>query len=180
MHVRRASWAAMIITLGASSAFAVSDGYYDPSRMLCTEYSNTTGAGAVPGCYDAIIEVADSSGHIYFGAGARQVDLDEQPAQTFDVWVDPGQGVKYTFTVSRSPAAITGPQLSPGTPAQPQQGVFVYFGADDNLENGEHDGSPLMHNGPSDGGGIAIDIRPETATAWVNAIQRLDVAHVIA
>ncbi|TMA36445.1 MAG: hypothetical protein E6J87_00675 [Deltaproteobacteria bacterium] len=170
----------MIITLGASSAFAVSDGYYDPSRMLCTEYSNTTGAGAVPGCYDAIIEVADSSGHIYFGAGARQVDLDEQPAQTFDVWVDPGQGVKYTFTVSRSPAAITGPQLSPGTPAQPQQGVFVYFGADDNLENGEHDGSPLMHNGPSDGGGIAIDIRPETATAWVNAIQRLDVAHVIA
>src|SRR5438093_4070189 len=134
MHVRRASWAAMIITLGASSAFAVSDGYYDPSRMLCTEYSNTTGAGAVPGCYDAIIEVADASGHIYFGAGARQVDLNAQPAQTFDVWVDPGLGVKYTFTVSRSSGGITPPTMTPSTPAQPQQGLYLSLGGDGNLE----------------------------------------------
>ena len=102
MNVRQTACAVLIL-LGAASASAVSDGYYDPSRMLCTEYSNTTGAGAVPGCYNAIIQVADASGHVYFGAGARQVDLDDQPAQTFDVWVDPGQGIKYTYTVSRSP-----------------------------------------------------------------------------
>src|SRR5262245_26239306 len=95
------------ISLGASIASAVSDGYYDPARMQCTEYSNTTGAGAVPGCYNAVIEVADASGHLYFGAGARQVDLDEQPAQTFDVFVDPGLGTKYTFTVSRTTGQIS-------------------------------------------------------------------------
>src|SRR2546422_1816426 len=89
MNVRHATLAAGIISLAASNASASSDGYYDPSRMLCTGYSDTTGAGAVPGCYDAIIEVADASGHVYYWAGARQVDLGAQPAQTFDVWVDP-------------------------------------------------------------------------------------------
>ena len=172
MNVRPATLAALIV-LGAASAQAASDGYYDPSRMLCTEYSDTTGAGAVRGCYNAIIEVADASGHVYFGAGARQVDLDDQPAQTFDVWVDPGLGLKYTYTVSRSPAGITFGTASPSTPGHPEQGVFVYFGADDNLENGEHDGSPLMHNGPSDGGGISIDIRPDAAAAWVSALQQM-------
>jgi hypothetical protein len=179
MNVRQATSAALIF-LGAASASAVSDGYYDPSRMLCTGYSETTGAGAVPGCYDAIVEVADRSGHIYFGAGARQVDLDAQPGQTFDVWVDPGQGIKYTFTVTRSPAAqILGPQMSPGTPAQPQQGVFVYVGADDNLDNGEHDGSPLLHNGPSDGGAITIEITPDKAAAWISALQSLNPAALL-
>lgn len=183
MYVRHAMLAAGIILLGASAS-AVSDGYYDPARMLCTGYSNTTGAGAVPGCYSVIIEIADASGHLYFGAGARQVDLGELPLQTFDVWVDPGLGMKYTFTVSRSSdgigGGIIGPRIEPGTPAQPQQGLYLYFGADDNLERGEHDGSPLMHNGPSDAGGISIDIRPETATAWLNALQSLDPATLLA
>src|SRR6185295_16036069 len=98
-----------------------------------------------------------------------------------DVWVDPGFGVKYTFTVTRTPAPmITGPSLSIGTPAQPQQGVYVYFGADDNLESGEHDGSPLMSDGPSDGGAISIDVDPATAQAWVAALQQQNVAHLLA
>jgi hypothetical protein len=168
-----------IIFLAASSASAVSDGYYDPSRMLCTEYSNTTGAGAVPGCYNVIAQMSDHSGHVYFGVGARQVDLDDEPLQTFDVWVDPGQGLKYTYTVSRSPAGITA-AASPSTPAHPEQGVFLYFGADDNLEFGEHDGSPLMHNGPSDAGGISIDITPEAAAAWIAALQSLNPATILA
>ena len=181
MHVRHAMLAAGIIGLGASSALATSDGYYDPSRMLCTPYSDTTGAGAVPGCYDAIIEIADASGHVYYGAGARQVDLGEQPGQTFDVWVDPGLGMKYTFTVSRTATTpIAGPTMSPSTPAHPEQGVFLYFGADDNLESGEHDGSPLAHNGPSDGGGISIDIRPDTAAAWISALQSLSPTTILA
>ena len=140
---------------------------------------NTTGAGAVPGCYNAVIEIADASGHLYFGAGARQVDLDAQPAQTFDVFVDPGLGVKYTFTVGRSPATITGPIMTPSTPAQPGQGLYLYFGADDNLESGEHDGSPLMHNGPSDGGGITVEIRPDVAAAWLSSLQTMNVAALL-
>jgi hypothetical protein len=187
MRVRQASFLGAIILLGAASASATSDGYYDPARMQCTGYSDTTGAGAVPGCYDAVIEIADASGHVYFGAGARQVDLDETPLQTFDVFIDPGLGQKYMFTVTRSndfsnPAAsaIAGPQILPSTPAHPEQGVYLYFGADDNLENGEHDGSPLMHNGPSDGGGITIEIRPETATAWISALQSVNPATILA
>ena len=179
MNVRQVTLVAGIVFLGAYGASAASDGYYDPSRMLCTEYSDTTGAGAVRGCYNAIITVADASGHVYFGAGARQVALDDEPLQTFDVWVDPGLGLKYTYTVSRSPAGITGATASPSTPGHPEQGVFVYFGADDNLEFGEHDGSPLMHNGPSDGGGISIDNRPDAALAWVNALQQLDPATLL-
>jgi hypothetical protein len=168
----------------AASASAVSDGYYDPARMQCTGYSNTTGAGAVPGCYQAVLEIADASGHLYYGAGVRQVDLDAQPAQTIDVFVDPGLGQKFMFTVNRPTdstptGSITGPQITPGTPAHPEQGVYLYFGADDNLENGEHDGSPLVHNGASDGGAITIEIRPDTASAWISALQAMNPATLL-
>ncbi len=180
MNVRQAVWLAGIILLSASGASAgVSDGYYDPERMGCDGYSLITGAGAVPGCYSVIFVIADGSDHVYYGAGVRQVDIDEQPAQTFDVWVDPGLGTKYTFTVSRSPAGISPPAMTPSTPAQPQQGLYVYFGADDNLNFGEHDGSPLMHNGPSDGGAISIEVRPDAALAWVAALQGLDIATLL-
>ena len=36
----------------------------------------------------------------------------------------------------------------------PTRGAQVYFGADDNLDAGEHDGASGMGNGPSDGGAI--------------------------
>ena len=131
-----------------------------------------------------IFEIADHSGHGYYGVGARQVDLGQLPLQTFDVWVDPGLGMKYTFTVTRAAdgagGGISGPRIEPGTPAQPQQGLYLYFAADDNLERGEHDGSPLMHNGPSDGGSISVEIKPETALAWVAALQGLDPATLLA
>ncbi|HLI53870.1 MAG TPA: hypothetical protein VKU88_06070 [Acidimicrobiales bacterium] len=53
-------------------------------------------------------------------------------------------------------------------------GVLVYFGMDDNTDNGEHDGlgpySNLINpnneeavNGPSDGGGIMVSITPQNA-----------------
>jgi hypothetical protein len=53
------------------------------------------------------------------------------------------------------------------------QGLLVYYGMDDNLDNGEHDGegpgtSPLTSgaiNGPSDGGGIMVAVTPQSATA---------------
>ena len=180
MTVMRSTLAALILFAASSATAGVSDGYYDPERMHCTGSSLITGAGEVPGCYSVIIELADGSGHGYFGAGSRQVDLDQQPAQTFDVWIDPGLGVRYTYTVSRSPAGITGPQMTPSTLAQPQQGLFVFFGADDNLAMGEHDGSPLMRNGPSDGGGVMVHIDPAAATAWLNALQALDPATLLA
>jgi hypothetical protein len=181
MNVRHATLVTGIFLLAVPSATAgVSDGYYDPELMGCTPSSLTTGAGVTPGCYSVVIAVGDGSGHRYFGAGARMVELHEQPLQTFDVWIDPGLGIKYTYTVTRSPGPrIVGPQMSPSTPAHPEQGVYVYFGADDNLESGEHDGSPLMSNGPSDGGAIMVKIDPAAAAAWVGSLQNLDVATLL-
>jgi hypothetical protein len=170
---------ALVLLVASAATAGVSDGYYDPELMGCTDYSLTTGAGVTPGCYQVVMAVGDGSGHRYFGAGSRQVDLDEQPLQTFDVWIDPGLGVRYTYTVSRSPAGITGPQMTPSTPAHPEQGVYVFFGADDNLSVGEHDGSPLMHNGPSDGGGVMVQLDPAVASAWLGALQDLDVAALL-
>ena len=53
------------------------------------------------------------------------------------------------------------------------QGLIVYFGMDDNADNGEHDGegpgtSPGTQgsiNGPSDGGALMVALTPQTATA---------------
>lgn len=52
------------------------------------------------------------------------------------------------------------------------QGLIVYFGMDDNVDNGEHDGegpftSPMTDgavDGPSDGGGLLVSFTPQTAT----------------
>lgn len=47
------------------------------------------------------------------------------------------------------------------------QGLLVYIGANDNLDNGEHDGFSGMNNtdgainGPSDGGGLLLSLTPQ-------------------
>ena len=45
----------------------------------------------------------------------------------------------------------------------------MYFGADDNLDQGEHDGASGIGNGPSDGGAIRFVIDPASLQAWVDA-----------
>ncbi|MGH9306229.1 MAG: hypothetical protein ACRD0I_05010 [Acidimicrobiales bacterium] len=56
-------------------------------------------------------------------------------------------------------------------------GGQVYFGGDDNLDSGEHDGvDGLYHtnqavNGPSDGGGLNLYWQPGAASGWAGAIQ---------
>jgi hypothetical protein len=54
------------------------------------------------------------------------------------------------------------------------QGLLVYVGADDNLDNGEHDGFTGNNNtagsinGPSDGGAITLSVTPQNATNTPN------------
>ena len=63
-----------------------------------------------------------------------------------------------------------------GSAAALAQGAKVYFGADDNLDTGEHDGvdgkNGTAHsaNGPSDGGAITVDWHPDQLAAWVAAL----------
>jgi len=55
------------------------------------------------------------------------------------------------------------------------QGLLVYFGMDDNIDNGEHDGvsgsnnTDGVINGPSDGGGITVSVTPQNATSTPSA-----------
>jgi hypothetical protein len=49
----------------------------------------------------------------------------------------------------------------------------TYFGADDNLDSGEHDSSNYINNGPSDGGAIALNLKPGVAT-WLNDVLTMD------
>ncbi|HLX87396.1 MAG TPA: hypothetical protein VKR22_02880 [Acidimicrobiales bacterium] len=63
------------------------------------------------------------------------------------------------------------PDTGSATDLQPiiTQGLIVYFGANDNLDNGEHDGVSGLNgtdgavNGPSDGGALQLSITPQSA-----------------
>ncbi|HEX5266701.1 MAG TPA: hypothetical protein VFW24_07995 [Acidimicrobiales bacterium] len=80
---------------------------------------------------------------------------------------------------AQSPVALT-PDTGTGTALDPilQDGLLVYFGMDDNNDNGEHDGvsgakacpkdvkatcydTDGAVNGPSDGGAIMVDLTPQ-------------------
>jgi hypothetical protein len=82
-----------------------------------------------------------------------------------------------------SQAPTVQPQTQTGTPngsaASLLSGGQVYFGADDNLDSGEHDGADGQYgttkaiNGPSDGGSLAINWQPGQATTWMADLKAL-------
>jgi len=74
-----------------------------------------------------------------------------------------------------APGQTIGPnKLTPDTGSQSKldqiatQGLLFYMGANDGLDNGEHDGfrptfAPGAQNGPSDGGAVLLDLTPQNA-----------------
>lgn len=160
---------------GVGSAFAMSDGHYDYKRMHCSGAADT-GSAAEPGCYTVISTVSDGTGHEYFGAGIRQTKEGEF-ANTADIWIDLGTGTKSVWTLNKD--GISGPAAELGSLADPTTGLFAYFGGDDNLDVGEHDSSEQLNNGPSDGGGIEVNIDPATAPGWLASLQALDVSALL-
>ena len=148
---------AALLTLGAGAAGAVSDGQYDPARQHCSSSAESTANDdtAEDGCTNFIIGVRSGSGSDAAFVGFRQTPEGEPVDPT-----NPIYGV--------DPAA-----LDPAGPAG------VYFGADDNLNTGEHDGSPAINNGPSDGGAIVANVDPSTLDAWLAALQAGDVDYVL-
>src|SRR5439155_660461 len=68
------------------------------------------------------------------------------------------------------------PTVTASRPGDPTTGLHVYFGADDNLDSGEHDSSNQVSDGPSDGGGMQVNIDPAAASAWIATLQAADEA----
>src|SRR5712691_10329966 len=157
-----------IAVLAASSAvFAVSDGHYDYGRQHCLGSDNNSDQPtyANPECHSLWISLSDGSGHEYFGVGPRQT-ADRRAPNTVDVWIDLGLGMQKRYWIDK--AGIHGPTKVAGTAAHRLTGLRLYFGADDQLDPGgfgEHDSSSQVNQGPSDGGGINVDISPKTIPA---------------
>jgi hypothetical protein len=171
--------ATLAVLAGSGASFAVSDGNYRTSRNHCTGSDNNSDNPKYvnPNCKSLIMTLTDKTGHEYIGAGTRQTP-DGTNANTLDVWFDPGQGTKTTWTIDKG--GLHGPTMTPSpSKGNPATGLFLYFGADDNLDGGEHDSSNYVNNGPSDGGGMQYNIDPATAMTWVAALQAQDAATLL-
>jgi hypothetical protein len=172
----------VVTLLAGHAAFAVSDGQYLPANQGCTanadnsDDANRTEAG----CHNMIVFVADGTGHQYAGWGLDQT-ADGTLLHSGEVWVDPGIGSRYTWNFDLTAGSVDQmPTVTLSTPGDPTTGVHVYFGADDNLDSGEHDSSEKVSNGPSDGGGMVVDIAPAAATAWLAILRAMDTAGLLA
>lgn len=147
--------ATMLGTGGA--AFAQSDGVYTPEDQRCDETHNDTANENVPHdnserCQNATVFVANGDHEVVrVGTLHTQDGVIVHHAQADG---DFGEGL------------------------DPTQGARIYFGADDNLAMGEHDGASDMGNGPSDGGAIELDFDPASFDEWIAAVQAGDSAYL--
>ena len=147
---------AAIVVAGAGAAFAgVSDGNYRPSKQHCTGGAEDSDHPdhVEPGCQSLTGNASDGSGHEAFFAGTQQT-ADGQNAQQIVHGGDPGS-------------------IDPATGAQ------VYFGADDNLDSGEHDSSSQIKDGPSDGGAVVANVSPESVARWLDAVKSGDISYLL-
>jgi hypothetical protein len=194
MKRRLAILVAFVLAAATASAFGVSDGNYDPARQHCSGAADNVESPTVAedGCHSGTITISDAGGHEYFGMGIQQTAVDEQgiapPAlpfglfanvHSFDWWYDPGDAcTRYTFDAAAPAAPEAGecPWFNPTAPnyygpapaPDPASGIKIYLGFDDNLAGGEHDSSELINNGPSDGGGIRVELDPSTIGPWLD------------
>ena len=145
---------ALVLSTGGA-AFAMSDGVYTPADQRCDEEANDTANGdiAQEGCQNATLYLENGDWEIV------RVGTLQTPEGTFvhELVTDSD------FDVSQ---------------VDPTRGAQVYFGADDNLNQGEHDGASGIGNGPSDGGAIRFVISPESLQAWVDATSAGDTTYL--
>jgi hypothetical protein len=161
----------------------------------------------VPGCHNLKINVEDGQGNRYGQFGIDQipngssegdpgalphafdaaVDANGTPAGTpTDSCATTGSGVAAHGDATDPSAATATPCTSdPGTNATGlATGLTIYFGADDNLDFGEHDGASGKHgtsqvqDGPSDGGAIVFNWHPAEIVGWGDALQHGDTSQL--
>lgn len=162
-HVVGAIVAGTVVLATAGAALAVSDGNYDYEKQHCSAYAaNSERAGtAEPGCrtVSAVVWTGPDGGY----------SRDNEVASAGILQAPDG-------SMPHEPDYTT-PQ--DGAAGHAAEGVHAYFGADDNLDVGEHDSSELVDNGPSDGGGIRLDADPATVREWVDALMGGDTQYLL-
>jgi hypothetical protein len=197
----------------AGVAYAVSSGGYSPAQQDCPKNADANNAGqpgaqqsqaAVPGCHNLKLNVEDSQGHRYVQVGSDQIpNGSNQPPHTLEASVDangatPGRDTgacaKHSSGAAArvdltnpSPATVAPCTATPGPSIAgvPLSGFSVSFGADDNLDSGEHDGvtgakgSHKSVNGPSDGGAAVVNWHPAEVGPWIDAVLRADTAALL-
>jgi hypothetical protein len=149
---------AAVSVLGAGAAVAgVSDGNYRPDRQRCSGTAEDTQHEdeAEPGCQNLTVNLRDGNDTEAFRAGLPQLKDGEHP--------DPSR------------ATVDGPQDG----FDPTTADRLYLGADDNLDNGEHDGDESVADGPSDGGAVVFNVEPGSITQWVAALMAGDSQYVL-
>ncbi|MHB8510711.1 MAG: hypothetical protein ACYDCC_00880 [Actinomycetota bacterium] len=190
---------AVTVVSGMGSAFAVSDGNYHYQLMHCSSSANAfeKDNSFEPGCHNTTVTVSDLGGHEYFGIGSPQTK-DHEPGITpvsdpffgygdsfhqTDYWYDLGQGCNRTLIDYSTQTSTPGPcpWMNPSAPnyyprfnaaPNPASGIEIYFGNDDNIAGGEHDGTEAISNGPSDGGGAHVILDPRQLRRWVLAVAK--------
>jgi hypothetical protein len=170
MRVRKMVWIGVLAAgvLGTGSAWAVSSGGYSNAEQSCTgdAFNSNAPDRAENGCYALVFKIMDGTGHEYVSVGIPETP-DGTRANTVLACLDPGRGTKQCMAFNPSGAKMYKPWR--GSPAHPATGLHVYFGANDNLDGGEHDSSYQVDNGPSDGGAIAANASPGALKQWVAA-----------
>ncbi|MCA1831610.1 MAG: hypothetical protein ABR548_11645 [Actinomycetota bacterium] len=160
------------------AAHAISDGNYDPAKQGCTGAADNYNHGETTeeGCHNIALVVYDGTGHEYFGMGTFQTPEGEF-VHAGEYWYDLGDGTRTSQRFDEN-----GPQdpvTTAGTEAHPETGIHIYFGADDNLDEGEHDSSRQVNNGPSDGGAIQFNLDPNSVNDWVAALALQDQSYLL-
>jgi hypothetical protein len=148
--------AAVAVLLSAGAAVAISDGNYRSEKQHCSPMADNYDRPdyVEPDCRNLIISVSDGNDNEWGHAGLRQTADGD--------FVDP-----------------TNPDIAQGPGGDPSSGVRVYFGADDNLDGGEHDSSPQINNGPSDGGAIQFNVIPGSVEPWLDALAAGDAPYLL-
>lgn len=148
---------ALVLGTGGA-AMAISDGNYGADKQHCPGNANNSDHpdSAPEGCRAA--NVAVYTGDEYNRSNeVASAGVGQEPA---GVDGDPR-------SIPHEPEG-NGPGT--GAAAHAADGLHVYFGADDNLDFGEHDSSDQVNNGPSDGGAIQLDVSPALLEAWLDAL----------
>lgn len=157
--------AALTVLVSTVDALAISDGNYNYSKQGCTGNSldSDRPKHTEPHCYTVMLSLSDKT-HRYVMVGVPATEDGTEP-NTVELCLDVTGTAK---CVRVNADGFTPLPDRPGTPINPQGGaVHVYFGADDNLDVGEHDGSEQVANGPSDGGSIQTNLDVFSVADWL-------------
>jgi hypothetical protein len=146
--------AAVVLSAGVAIA-GVSDGNYRPSRQGCSGHADDSNHPdrVEKGCQSLTLNVSHGKGHEPFRVGTQQTADGQSPS---------------------APTASGNPNRF-----DPSTGVRVYLGADDNLDNGEHDSSSKIGDGPSDGGAVVFNVAPDSVGVWLAALMSGNTKYVL-